>query len=146
MCVCVCRGLRHLLCKHAYSCFQRQTLSILHTSASTPSLSNTHTQVHAQKCLHTHTQVQHRTPFLQFSDPGERRTNTLMDSLGLRDAFEFLPSSLFPFPLFPFYLSLSLLVTSIKGPLIPRIHRSQHPNASSQARLTLTKARAHVDG
>lgn len=70
-----------------------------------------------QQTTHTHTQVEQRTPFSSaFSDPSERRTNILMASLCLRDAFEFLPSSVFPFPLFPFF---SLLVISRKAPWFP---------------------------
>ena len=87
---CVCTSLRHLLCKRAFLCFfQRRN--------SAPSR-------------------EHPARRSELSDPHERRTNILMDSLCSRDAFEFFPSSLFPFPLFSF---LSLFVTSIKAPWFP---------------------------
>lgn len=135
----MCTSLRHLLCKHAYSCFQRQTLSILQvcTHLQGLSLSNIHTyrEVFAQNTQDTFS--------YEVSDPAERRTNILMDSLCLRDAFEFLSKFLFPFS-----LSLSIFLYAFSSPR-QRPPDSQNPTFTTfehfpAAGLTLTKARAHL--
>lgn len=139
MLVCVCTSLRHLLCKHAYSCFQRQTLSILQvcTHLQVLSLSASHalSLTHTHRCTEippnacTHTSSTQDALSSEFSDPAERRANILMDSLCLRDAFEFLLSSVVSLPLYFFLPSRHLY----KGPLIPRIQHSQYLNTSSQS-------------
>lgn len=54
---CVCTGLRHLLCKHAYSCFQRKNTVrrwSTRTSASTLSAGRSRSRTHS--CKHEHVQ------------------------------------------------------------------------------------------
>lgn len=77
---------------------------------------------------HTHTSLTQDALSSEFSDPAERRTNILMDSLCLRCIW--IPAIIFvPFP----FLSFSLPSRHFhKGLLIPRIHHSQHLNAFLQ--------------
>lgn len=109
-------------CKYAHICKCLLSQQATHTH-----------KIPLNACTHTHTSSTQGCLSSEFSDPSERRTNTLMDSLCLRDAFEFLPSSLFPFPLSLFFPSL--LVTSIKAPRFPESTNSQHLNASLQPDL-----------
>lgn len=109
----------------------------MHTSARTVSLKHTHTyrEVFAQNTQDTFS--------YEVSDPAERRTNILMDSLCLRDAFEFLSKFLFPFS-----LSLSIFLYAFSSPR-QRPPDSQNPTFTTfehfpAAGLTLTKARAHL--
>lgn len=118
-------------CKYAHICKCLLSQQATHTHK-IPLNACTHTSS-TQGCLSS-----------EFSDPSERRTNTLMDSLCLRDAFEFLPSSLFPFPLSLFFPLPSRHLH--KGAPIPRIHQLTTFERFLAARFTLTKARAHVGG
>ena len=125
----VCTGLRHPLCKHLYSCFQRQTLSIppvcTHLQVPSPfGEPRRHKCMHkiTPECLHTHThthtQVQHRTPLSLGVQWPRWKESKHANGFTLLERCIWIPPVIFVSLPFAFFLS-PLLVASARAPPPP---------------------------